>query len=77
MVVPGAEPPILLNIIPADPDSIAELTDYLIFGRVDQRNTVLGHLAATDERMCREYAKATACDPDMYAFQPGDLVWLK
>ena len=68
MVVPGAEPPILLRTVLAEPDSVAELTDYLISEWVDQRNTVLGCLAVTDERMRREYAKATACDPDMYAF---------
>ena len=68
MVVPGAEPPILLDTVPAEPDSIAVLTDYLVSEWVDRRNTVLGRLAATDERMRREYAKATACDPDMYAF---------
>ena len=68
MVVPSAEPPILLNTIPVEPDSVAELTDYLISEWVDRRNTVLGHLVATDERMHRGYAKATACDPDMYAF---------
>ena len=68
MVVPGAEPPILLDTVLAEPDSIAELTDYLISEPVDQCNTVLGYLAATDERMRREYSKATACDPDIYAF---------
>ena len=68
MVVPGAEPPILLETVPAEPDSIAELTDYLISEWVDRRNTVLGCLAATDECMHREYTKATACDPDIYAF---------
>ena len=68
MVFPGAEPPILLNTVPGEPDSVAELTDYLTSEWVNWRNTVLGGLAVTDERMRREYAKATACDPDMYAF---------
>ena len=68
MVVPGTEPPILLDTVPAEPDSVAELTDYLISEWVNRCNTVLGCLAVTEERLHREYTKASACDPDMYAF---------
>lgn len=53
------------------------MTDFLVSEWVGRRATIIGRLAATDERMRRMFAKSRESEPPAYVFRPGDLVWLK
>lgn len=58
-------------------EAVSSLTDYLAEEWLSRRQTVLGRLAATDDKMKRSYTKAIRDEPESYVFTSGDLVWVK